>query len=146
MHCTLLGRVGPQIQRIAHAYSVALLYPAVCNPMDCSSPGSAVHGVFPARILEWVAISYSRGSSQPRDQTHVSCISCISRQILNHCTSQEAPFRDCAVYWYVYYNFLMVKHLTLTKSVYLFISVFKIYFLIPTKAMYRFMVVLKTDF
>ena len=40
----------------------------------------------------------------------------------------------------------MVKHLTLTKSVYLFISVFKIYFLIPTKAMYRFMVALKTDF
>ena len=45
-------------------------------------PGSSVHGILQARILEWVAISYSRGSSQPRDQTHVSCASGIGRQIL----------------------------------------------------------------
>ena len=38
-----------------------------CNPMDCSPPGSSVHGIFQARILKWVAISFSRGSSQPRD-------------------------------------------------------------------------------
>ena len=42
--------------------------------MDCSLPGSSVHGIFQARILEWVAISFSRGSSQPRDQSRVSCI------------------------------------------------------------------------
>ena len=42
--------------------------------MDCSSPGSSVHVIFLARILEWVAIPFSRGSSQPRDQTQVSCI------------------------------------------------------------------------
>ena len=42
--------------------------------MDCSLPGSSVHGIFQARVLEWVAISFSRGSSQPRDQTQVSCI------------------------------------------------------------------------
>ena len=41
----------------------------LCNPMDCSPPGSSVHGIFQARILEWVAIFSSRGSSQPRDQT-----------------------------------------------------------------------------
>ena len=41
----------------------------LCSPMDCSPPGSSVHGVFQARIPEWVAISSSRGSSQPRDQT-----------------------------------------------------------------------------
>ena len=46
----------------------------LCNPVDCSPPGSSVHGIFQARILEWVAISSSRGSSQPRDQTWVSCI------------------------------------------------------------------------
>ena len=46
----------------------------LCNPMDCSLPGSMVHGIFQARILEWAAISFSRGSSQPRDQTWVSCI------------------------------------------------------------------------
>ena len=46
----------------------------LCNPLDCSLPGSFVHGVFQARRLELVAISYSRGSSWPRDQTQVSCI------------------------------------------------------------------------
>ena len=45
-----------------------------CDPMDCSPPGSSVQGVSQARILEWGAISFSRGSSQPRDQTWVSCI------------------------------------------------------------------------
>ena len=50
-----------------------------CNLMDCSPPGSSVRGIFQAGILEWVAISFSRGSSQPRDQTQVSC---IGRQIL----------------------------------------------------------------
>ena len=49
----------------------------LCNAMDCSPPGSSLHGILQASILEWVAISSSRGSSQPRDQTPVSCISCI---------------------------------------------------------------------
>ena len=48
--------------------------PTLCDPMDCSSPGSSVHGILQARILEWVATSFSRGSSWPRDQTWVSCI------------------------------------------------------------------------
>ena len=46
----------------------------LCNPMDCSLPGSSVHGILQARILEWLAIPFSRGSSQPRNQTRVSCI------------------------------------------------------------------------
>ena len=46
----------------------------LCNPMDCNPPGFSVHGIFQARILEWVAISFSRGSSQPRNPTQVSCI------------------------------------------------------------------------
>ena len=46
----------------------------LCNPMDYSLPGSSVHGVFQARVLEWVAISFSRGSSRPRDRTRVSHI------------------------------------------------------------------------
>ena len=53
---------------------VAQLCPTLCNPMDCSLPGSSVHGIPQARIPEWVAISYSRGSSPPRDQTWVSYI------------------------------------------------------------------------
>ena len=54
-------------------------------------PVSSVHGLFQARILEQVAIFFSRGSSQPRDQTWVSCISRIGRQILYHWATWEAP-------------------------------------------------------
>ena len=53
---------------------VAQLCLTLCDPMDCSLPGSSVHEIFQARVLEWVAISSSRGSSQPRDRTQVSCI------------------------------------------------------------------------
>ena len=53
---------------------VAQSCPTLCNPMDCSLPGSSVHGIFQARILEWVAISFSRRSSRPRDRTQVSRI------------------------------------------------------------------------
>ena len=52
--------------------------PTLCDPMDCSSPGSSVHGILQARIMEWVAMPSSRGSSRPRDQTHVSCSSYIA--------------------------------------------------------------------
>ena len=54
--------------------SVAQPYPPLCSPMNRSLPDSSGHGIFHARILEWVAPSYSRGSSPHRDQTHVSCI------------------------------------------------------------------------
>ena len=47
-------------------------YLTLCNPMDCRPPGSSVHGIVQARILEWIAISFSRGSSRPRYQTWVS--------------------------------------------------------------------------
>ena len=63
----------------------------LCNPMYWSSPGSSVHGIFQARTLEQVAISYSRGSSRPRDQTCVSCASCIGRRILYHWATWEVP-------------------------------------------------------
>ena len=53
---------------------VALSYLTLCYPTDCSLPGSSIHGIFQAKVLEWVAISFSRGSSQSRDQTPVSCI------------------------------------------------------------------------
>ena len=46
--------------------------PTLCDPMDCSLSGSSVHGIFQARVLEWVAISFSRGSSRPRNRTWVS--------------------------------------------------------------------------
>ena len=53
---------------------VAQSCPTLCHPMDCSLPGSSVHGIFQARILEWVAISFSRGSLRPMDRAQVSLI------------------------------------------------------------------------
>jgi len=60
--------------------SVAKSCQTFCDPMDCSPPGSSVHGVLQAKILDWVATSFSRGSFQPRDQNHVSCVSGIGWQ------------------------------------------------------------------
>ena len=62
------------------------------DPRGCSLPDSSVHGISQARILEWVAISFSRGSSLPKDQTHVSWFSCIDRWILYNCATWEALF------------------------------------------------------
>ena len=70
---------------------VAKSCPALCDPMDCSPPDSSVHGIFQARILEWVAISFSRGSSWTRDRTCVSCVPCIGRWIIYHSAPWEAP-------------------------------------------------------
>ena len=67
--------------------SVAKPCQTLCDPMDCSSPGSSVHGILQARILEWVAISSSRGSSRLRDQIHISC---IGRRVLYHWATWEA--------------------------------------------------------
>ena len=53
---------------------VAQSCPTLCDPMDCSLPGSSVHGIFQAIVLEWIAISFSKGSSQPRDWTQISRI------------------------------------------------------------------------
>ena len=62
--------------KIVHACSVVSDF---CDPLDCSPPGSSVRGIFQARILEWVAVSYSRRSSWPRDLTHISRISCLEQ-------------------------------------------------------------------
>ena len=64
---------------------VAQSCPTLGGPLECSPPGSSGHGILQARILDWVAISYSRRSSQPRD-----CGSCIGRQILYHGATWEA--------------------------------------------------------
>ena len=58
----------------------------LCDPMDCSPPHSSVHGIFQARVLEWVAISFSRGSSQPRDRTWLGLPH--GRQTLYHLSHQ----------------------------------------------------------
>ena len=60
------------------------LCPTLRNPVDCSPPGSSVHGILQARILKWIVIPFSRGSSQPRDRTCVPYVSCIDRWVLYH--------------------------------------------------------------
>ena len=71
---------------------VAQLCPTLCDPMDCSLPGSSVHGILQARILEWVAISFSRGSSQHRDQTRVSR---VAGRRFNLWATREARDQTC---------------------------------------------------
>ena len=61
------------------------------DPMDCSLPGSSVHGILQARILEWVAVFFSRGSSQPRDQTHVSMSPALAGGFFTSGATWEAP-------------------------------------------------------
>ena len=66
----------------------AQLCPTLCDPMDCSPPGSSVHGILQARILEWVTIPFSRGSSWPRYRTWVSY---IAGRFFYHLSSQLSP-------------------------------------------------------
>ena len=65
-------------------------YLTLCDPMDCDPPGSSVHGISQARILEWVAVSFSRGSSQYRDRTRVSFIFYIAREFF----TSELPVKS----------------------------------------------------
>ena len=69
------------------------------QPKDYSSPGSSVHGILQARIMEWVAISSSRGLSWPRDQTRISCVSCIAGRFFIM-EPWGKPF-DCLSYVYI---------------------------------------------
>ena len=80
--------IGPP-HRIVAVVLVAQLCPTFCDPMDYSLPGSSVRGILQARILEWVAIPYSRGSSRPRDQTWVSG---IAGKIFTVWATREGPW------------------------------------------------------
>ena len=77
--CTRVSRIAGR--RFNNIFKLLLLAskslqlcPTLCDPMDCSLSGSSVHGIFQARVLEWIAISFARGSSQPRNRTRVSHI------------------------------------------------------------------------
>ena len=75
---------------------VAQSCPTLSDSVDCSLPGSSVHGSFQARVMEWVAISLSRWSSQPRDRTRVSCI--VGRHFTIWAT-REALFTSTILWW-----------------------------------------------
>ena len=89
-----------------HEYVHAQSCPTLCELMDCCPPGSSVHGIFQARILEWFAISFSRGSSPTRNQTQVSRIAgrrftfWTTREALNYAnTAQSAKSSLCSAMW-----------------------------------------------
>ena len=70
----------------------------LCDPVDCSLPGSLVHGILQARILEWVAMPSSRRSSQPRDRTCGSPVSCIAGGFFTTSATWEATIYESKVY------------------------------------------------
>ena len=71
----------------------------LCDPMDYSPPGPSVHGILQTRILEWVAMASSRGSSQHRDQTQVSC---ITGRFFYHLSYQGSLCKCICIYMYIY--------------------------------------------
>ena len=66
--------LGKLSHKVKSESEIAQSYLTLCDPVDCSLPGSSVHGILQARVLEWVAISFCRKPSRPRDWTRVSCI------------------------------------------------------------------------
>ena len=73
-HQVLLRLGASQVALVVSESEATQSCPTLCDPLDCSLPGSSVHGIFQAIVLEWIALSFSRGSSQPRDWTQVSHI------------------------------------------------------------------------
>ena len=90
--CALYGSLHSYLLPSSACCVVAELCSTLCDSMDCSPPGSSVHGILQTRILEWAAISSCKGSSRPRDWT---CISCIGRWILYHWATREAQCILC---------------------------------------------------
>ena len=80
-----VGKVMPSTMAKLRLCVAAQSCPTLCDPMACSPPGSPVHGISQTRIVEWVAISFSRGSSRPRHQT---CVPCAGRKLLYHWTGE----------------------------------------------------------
>ena len=109
--------------------SVTQSCPTLCDAMDCSLPVSSVHGILQARILEWVAIPFSRGSSWPKDRTQVSCIADRGFNLW--------ATREVRNYMYVYFKSNSSKvhlHFTYKKTggteIQLFINLFPKFFFI----------------
>ena len=93
---------------VSCVYVLIQVCPTLCNPMDCSPPGSSVHGTSQARTLERVAVSYSRRSSRPRDWTHASCVSCIDMWIFSSGLSHRADKSPmtCHLFCFKHHPFL----------------------------------------
>ena len=91
-----INKLKDKNHMIISMYEVSQSCLTLCNPMDCSLPGSSVHGFFQARVPEWVSISFSRGSSQPRDRAWVSC---TAGRFFTNWATREAPIKTSPVCW-----------------------------------------------
>ena len=102
IHVSIIFKFFPHLgqhrilSRVPCAIHLLQSYLSLCDPVDCSPPGSILHGILQARILEWVAMLSSRGTSRLRDRTCISYISCIGRQVL-----LGSPILNIAVYIYI---------------------------------------------
>ena len=102
---------------------VAQSCPTLCNPVDCSLSGSSVCGVLQARILEWVAISFSRGSSQPRDQTQISRIAgrhftiWATREALPHLSLSSVIMDFNVPHHFFHFAYYFYNLFTICKSI-----------------------------
>ena len=88
-HATQVPLEGKQAPWVSIPCQQCQSYLTLCDPVDCSPPGSSVHGILQARTLEWVAMPFSRGSSQHRNRTHISW---IGRRILYHMSHQRTAW------------------------------------------------------
>ena len=120
-HCSTTWLLPPKDNHILTFNSIDWVWPTctLCEwvrvssvtsdfatPWTVARPGSSVHGILQARIPEWGAISFSRGSSLPQDRNPVSWISCFDKQILHHCTTRKAPYEWVLymiwwLWWYI---------------------------------------------
>ena len=100
---------------------VTQLCSVLSDPLDCGIPGSSVPMVFQARILDWVATSFCRRSTQHRGQILVSCVSCIAGTFFTHWTIREAPFNV-----YFFHSFMFILDLLFSSwNVWLIPLIFK---------------------
>ena len=95
---------------MTYVYCVSLLsrVQLFCNPRDYSPPGSSVHGIIQARTLEWVAIPFSRASSQPRDGTQVSCIA--GRFFIIRATREALEYGKIYTYTHTHTHRILLSH------------------------------------
>ena len=93
----------PLLQKLSE---VTQSCPTLCDPVDCTLPGSSVHGILQARILEWVAISFSRGSSRPRDRTQISHIA--GRCFNLWAKAKEVPKSQILMQYFYLFSFIKI--------------------------------------
>ena len=113
--------------------------PTLCHPTGCSPRGSSLHGILQTRILKWVTMPSSRGSSWPRDQTRVSYLSCIGKHVLYHKCCLGSPLSNLtSIIIFDYNNLSQILKSSSVSS--LFLKFWELFsFAFPYKQAYWFL-------